>query len=292
MINSFIIEDRYHINSVIGEGGNAIVYLAFDTFSNKQVAVKLLKSTVSENPDHYQRYLREIKTACTFTTRKIVKIYDVGLYNDRPYIVMEYIKGQSAKDLIVQRGYLDISEALDIIIQICDSIHEVHKYNIIHRDIKPQNILIKGDGCVVLADFGTAFIDNLDPEITSQTVIIGSPHYLDPEISKGNRATVQSDIYALGISMFELLTGKVPYSGNTPTAIAAAHIKDDFPNIKKFNSKIPNNLVKIIEKACEKNNQKRYKNINELKADLLVARDEYKNPKKGFLSFLFKRRAK
>ncbi len=211
MIEPFIIENRYQVQSIIGEGGNAIVYLGLDTILKKPVAIKLLKTTILENPDHYQRYLREIKTACTFTSRKIVKIFDVGVYQDRPFIVMEYIKGQTAKDLINLRGYLEVSEAIDIVLQICDALSEVHKYNIIHRDIKPQNILVKSVGCAILADFGTAFIEKLDPEITSQEVIIGSPHYLDPEISKGNRATIQSDIYSLGITMFELLCGKLPY---------------------------------------------------------------------------------
>ena len=292
MINSFTIENRYQVQSILGEGGNAIVYLAFDSILKKEVAIKLLKTTVQENPEHYKRYLREIKTACTFTSRKIVKIYDVGIYNDLPFIVMEYIKGQTAKDLINHRGYLEVSEAIDILLQVCDALVEVHKYNIIHRDIKPQNILVKNDGCAVLADFGTAFINQIDPEITSQEVIIGSPHYLDPEISKGYRATIQSDIYSLGITMFELLCGKVPFSGTTATAIAAAHIKDDFPNILKYNNKIPQDLILIIEKACQKNINKRYKNINELKADLLLASANHKKNKTkvSFFKKIFKKR--
>ena len=277
MIEPFVIENRYQVQSIIGEGGNAVVYLGLDTILKKEVAIKLLKTTIQENPDHYQRYLREIKTACTFTSRKIVKIFDVGVYQDRPFIVMEYI-----------RGYLEIAEALDILLQICDALAEVHKYNIIHRDIKPQNILVKSDGCAILADFGTAFIEKLDPEITSQEVIIGSPHYLDPEISKGNRATIQSDIYSLGITMFELLCGKLPFNGTSATAIAAAHIKDPFPNILKYNSKIPASLV---AKACQKNLSKRYKNINELKADLLLVAMENKNKhkKSSFWSKIFKK---
>ena len=291
MIEPFVIENRYQVQSIIGEGGNAVVYLGLDTILKKEVAIKLLKTTIQENPDHYQRYLREIKTACTFTSRKIVKIFDVGVYQDRPFIVMEYIRGQTAKDLINIRGYLEIAEALDILLQICDALAEVHKYNIIHRDIKPQNILVKSDGCAILADFGTAFIEKLDPEITSQEVIIGSPHYLDPEISKGNRATIQSDIYSLGITMFELLCGKLPFNGTSATAIAAAHIKDPFPNILKYNSKIPASLVAIIEKACQKNISKRYKNINELKADLLLVAMENKNKhkKSSFWSKIFKK---
>ena len=127
MIEPFVIENRYQVQSIIGEGGNAVVYLGLDTILKKEVAIKLLKTTIQENPDHYQRYLREIKTACTFTSRKIVKIFDVGVYQDRPFIVMEYIRGQTAKDLINIRGYLEIAEALDILLQICDALAEVHK---------------------------------------------------------------------------------------------------------------------------------------------------------------------
>lgn len=293
MINSFIIANRYQTQSVIGEGGNAVVYLGFDKVLNKSVAIKLLKSTIQENSEQYQRYLREIKTASTFTTRKIVKVFDVGVYNDHPFIVMEYIKGQTAKELTRRRGYLEINEAVDIILQVCDALDDVHKYNIIHRDIKPQNILVKSDGRAILADFGTAFINEYDPEITSQEVIVGSPHYLDPEIAKGNRATIQSDIYSLGITMFELLCGRLPYTGNSATAIAAAHIKDDFPDIRKYNSKITQDFVDIIEKACQKKVTKRYKNINEFKADLLIAITKYKEPeRKSFWTKLFKKGVK
>ncbi len=274
----FVIENRYYVNSKIGAGGFATVFLAHDSVLNIPVAVKILKEPVVKDSPQYQRYIREIQTICTVSSKNIIKVYDVGFYNDHAYIVMEFVKGITARELLRKRGKLTIPEAYDILSQICDALIEVHKYKIIHRDIKPQNIVVKNDGQVVLLDFGTAIIyTKYDGSITGEHSIVCSPTYLDPEVAQsGGKYTEQSDIYSVGITMFELLNGKPPFIASEALAVLAAHRLQPLPRIHKLNKKIPKSFEKIINKACAKTFDTRYLTVVEFKDDLDKAYAKYK----------------
>ena len=197
----------------------ADVYLAQDSFLNREVAVKILRGKLSLDPVALLRFQREANAASRLNHPNIVEIYDVGEDSGQHYIVMEYIRGKSLKELISQRGAMDKQEALQIMDQLLCAIIEAHKNNIIHRDIKPQNILVKDDGTVKIADFGIATVSDA-VQLTQTDTVLGSVHYLAPELARGEIATFQSDIYALGITFYELLTGQVPYTGESPVQIA------------------------------------------------------------------------
>lgn len=285
-----VCNERYQILKNIEPGGNSNVYLAYDKILKQEVALKILKYSINEKEDLYERFTLEIKTAATLNHRNIIQIFDIGMIDERPYVVMEYIRGYNVKQLIKQRGFIDINEATMILLQVIDGLNHAHKYKIIHRDIKPQNILIKSDGTAILADFGTAFIKEEQEEKSS--IILGTPHYIAPEIVRNNDCTFQSDIYSLGCTFFEMLCGTTPFKGNSVTQIAIAHVKEPFPNILKINTKIPQEYANIIYKATEKDLSNRYNNLSEMKADLLKAYQNYLNPPQSFWQKLWKRRKK
>ncbi len=207
-----MIANRYVINKKLGEGGMADVYLAQDSFLNREVAVKILRGKLSLDPVALLRFQREANAASRLNHPNIVEIYDVGEDKGQHYIVMEYVRGKSLKELISQRGAMEKQEALQIMDQLLCAITEAHKNNIIHRDIKPQNIMVKDDGTVKIADFGIATVSDA-VQLTQTDTVMGSVHYLAPELARGENASFQSDIYALGITFYELVTGQVPFNG-------------------------------------------------------------------------------
>ena len=263
-----MIANRYIFIKKLGEGGMADVYLAQDSFLNREVAVKILRGKLSLDPVALLRFQREANAASRLNHPNIVEIYDVGEDKGQHYIVMEYIRGNSLKELISQRGAMEKQEALQIMDQLMCAIIEAHKNNIIHRDIKPQNILVKDDGTVKIADFGIATVSDA-VQLTQTDTILGSVHYLAPELARGENATFQSDIYALGITFYELMTGKVPYTGEAPVQIAMKHMREDLPSVRDFNSTIPQAMENIIIKATAKNKAHRYKSASDMYEDLM-----------------------
>ncbi len=276
MFNSFVLENRYYIHAQIGSGGNANVFLGYDSILNHQVAVKILKHKIDKNSEAYQQYLREIQTICAVSSKNIVKVYDVGIEQDHLFIIMDLVKGKSLRQFIQKRNTISLHENCDILFQICDALIKVHAFNIIHRDIKPQNIMLKNDGQVVLLDFGTAMINNTDATMTSEGNILGSPPYTDPKLFVDKKASIQSDIYSLGITMYELFSGKLPFfvSGNVKQTIYR-QLHEKLPNIKTYNDSIPRKFVKIIYKACSLEIEDRYQTMMELKDDLIKAYKKY-----------------
>ena len=272
------IGDRYQIIRLIGEGGMANVYLARDIILDRLVAVKVLRGDLANDEKFIKRFHREANSAATLNHPNIVSTYDVGEVDN--YIVMEYIDGQTLKSLIKKRGALTVYEVIDIMKQLCDGIAYAHDSYIIHRDIKPQNIMILDNGLVKITDFGIATaLNNL--ELTQTDSVMGSVHYLPPEQANGKGSTIKSDIYSLGIMMFELLTGKVPFKGENPVEIAIKHMKENLPSVTSMNPDIPQSIENIILKCCAKNPKNRYDNVREMKADLLTALDdEHKNDRK------------
>lgn len=261
------VANRYEIESLIGQGGMADVYLAQDTILNRMVAIKILREKMSEDPMTLVRFQREASAASKLSHPNLVDIYDVGESDGLHYIVMEYIRGRTLKQLIQQRGALSVNEALHIMIQLTGAIKHAHLHNIIHRDIKPQNILVKDDGTIKITDFGIA-VANDAVQLTLNNAVMGSAHYLAPETAQGKDATPQVDIYSLGIVFYELLTGKVPYTGKTPTEIAIKHLRQPMPYVRDFNPEIPQSVENIILRATAKVSDERYENASLMLYDL------------------------
>ena len=275
-----VLASRYHILKRLGEGGMADVYLAQDELLNREVAIKVLRGNLALEPVSLLRFQREANSASALAHSNIVEIYDVGEEEGHHYIVMEYIRGRTLKQLIAQRGALEKNEALAIMDQLISAVEEAHKKNIIHRDIKPQNVLIKDDGTVKITDFGIATVsDSL--QLTQADTVLGSVHYLAPELARGESASFQSDIYSLGICFYELLTGEVPYRGESPVQVAMKHLKDEMPSVLDFNPSLPMSIENIIRKSTAKNRNHRYKSAEEMRTDLLdCLSDKNKNVKR------------
>ncbi|MDD7280962.1 Stk1 family PASTA domain-containing Ser/Thr kinase [Floccifex sp.] len=272
-----VISNRYEILSLIGQGGMADVYMAQDLILNRIVAIKVLREKLSEDAMTLVRFQREASAASRIHHPNVVDIYDVGEYNGMHYIVMEYIKGHTLKQLIAKRGALPEQEALYIMKQLTSAVLCAHQANIIHRDIKPQNVIVKDDGTVKITDFGIAIASN-SVQLTSNNTVMGSAHYLAPETTQGKEPNQQVDIYSLGIVFFELLSGSVPYRGSNPTEIALRHLKDPMPYIRDYNPSIHQSVENIILKATAKDLDDRYHSCEEMLYDLDHCMDsEYQN---------------
>lgn len=267
------INDRYEIIRNIGEGGMANVYLALDTILNRKVAVKILRGDLATDEKFVRKFQREASAASNLDHPNIVGIYDVGEDDGNYYIVMEYVEGQTLKSLIKRRGSLTLLEVIDIMTQLTSGIEHAHEKGIIHRDIKPQNVLILDDGLVKIADFGIAQALNSN-ELTQTNSVMGSVHYLPPEQANGLGSTYKSDIYSLGILMFELLIGKVPFKGENAVEIAIKHMKDPIPSICEIKDEIPQSIENVVLKATAKNPKNRYDTVEEMKYDIKSCLDD------------------
>ncbi len=267
------ISDRYQIIKAIGEGGMANVYLAYDTILDRNVAVKVLRGDLAGDEKFVRRFQREALSASSLTHPNIVEVYDVGEDSGQYYIVMEYVEGRNLKNLIKKRGKLTISEVVDIMLQITDGMSIAHDSYIIHRDIKPQNIMILENGLVKIMDFGIAMAMN-STQLTQTNSVMGSVHYLPPEQANGQGSTLQSDIYSMGIVMYELLTGSLPYKGDNAVEIALKHLKEPLPSIREQIPNIPQSIENIIIRSTAKNPKNRYSDAREMHNDLETCLDD------------------
>ena len=274
------INNRYEIVKSIGEGGMANVYLANDKILDRKVAVKVLRGDLSSDDKFIRRFQREALSVSNLSHPNIVEVYDVGEEDGEYYIVMEYIEGKTLKQLLKKRESLTLTEVIDIMTQLTDGISHAHESYIIHRDIKPQNIMIQDDGRIKITDFGIAMALNAT-QLTQTNSVMGSVHYLPPEQASGKGATVKSDIYSMGILMYELLTGTVPFKGDNAVEIALKHMKDKIPSIRKQDPSIPQSVENILLKATAKNPRNRYDTDKEMHEDLLnCLKEEHANDKK------------
>ena len=261
------INDRYQIIKSIGEGGMANVYLAFDTILERNVAVKVLRGDLANDEKFVRRFQREALSASSLSHPNIVEVYDVGEDDGIYYIVMEYIEGKHLKQLLKRRGKLTLEEAVDIMLQVTDGMACAHDSYIIHRDIKPQNIMILENGLVKITDFGIAMALN-STQLTQTNSVMGSVHYIPPEQASGKGCTIQSDVYSMGILFYELLTGTLPYKGDNAVEIALKHLKNPLPSIREELPNVPQPVENIILKACAKNPKNRYADAREMHEDL------------------------
>lgn len=264
------INDRYQIIKTIGEGGMANVYLAYDTILDRNVAVKVLRGDLATDEKFVRRFQREALSASSLSHPNIVEVYDVGEDNESYYIVMEYIEGKQLKQLLKKRGKLTLNEVVDIMLQVTDGMSAAHDSYIIHRDIKPQNIMILENGLIKITDFGIAMALN-STQLTQTNSVMGSVHYLPPEQASGKGATIQSDVYSMGILMYELLTGELPFRGDNAVEIALKQIKEPIPSIREKIDSIPQSIENIIIKATAKNPKNRYADAREMYDDLKTA---------------------
>ena len=262
-----ILGNRYEILEKIGEGGMSVVYKARCNKLNRNVAVKVLKSELSDNDEIVSKFKKEATSIATLSDNNIVNVLDVGTQENINYIVMEFIDGKTLKDVIKDCGKLNYDLAITIAIQIAKALECAHKNNIIHRDVKPQNILVTNGGIVKVTDFGIAKYSTSET-LTNTTTIMGSAHYFSPEQAKGNFLDARTDLYSLGVVLYEMVTGKLPFEGDSPVTIALKHIQDEVVPPKQLNPKIPDSLNRLIIKAVEKDAGKRYQTAREMINDL------------------------
>ncbi|MFD2682877.1 Stk1 family PASTA domain-containing Ser/Thr kinase [Bacillus seohaeanensis] len=270
MINGKRISGRYKILDLIGGGGMANVYLAHDMILDREVAIKMLRVDFANEEEFIKRFQREAHSATSLAHPNIVNIFDVGEEEDINYIVMEYVKGMTLKQYIQQYSPISVEKALDIMKQLTSAMSHAHQNHIIHRDIKPQNILIDSDGNVKITDFGIAMALSAT-SITQTNAVLGSVHYLSPEQARGGMATKKSDIYSLGIVMFELLTGRLPFSGESAVSIALKHLQSETPSLRRWNNTIPQSVENIVLKATAKDPFHRYASLEEMEEDFGTA---------------------
>ncbi|WP_336786226.1 Stk1 family PASTA domain-containing Ser/Thr kinase [Paenibacillus sp. MMO-177] len=258
---------RYEILTKIGGGGMALVYKAHDILLNRNVAVKILRQQFVHDEEFIRRFRREAQSAASLSHPNVVSIYDVGQEEDTHYIVMEYIEGHNLNEIIHERAPLQADEAVRIAAQICDALEHAHQNHIIHRDIKPHNILIGKNGRVKVTDFGIA------RAVTSSTItqtgsVVGSVHYFSPEHAKGISTGEKSDLYSLGIVLYQMLTGKLPFFGESPISVALKHLQEEFEEPRKVNPHIPQSVENVILRAMRKNPNERYQSAREMLHDL------------------------
>lgn len=281
MIPGERISNRYKIIREIGSGGMAQVYLAEDLILERHVAVKLMAYNFHNDEASIRRFKREALSTTELTHPNIVNVVDVG-EDDTPYIVMEYVEGYDLKEFIRQNHPIPYKKTIEIMSQILAAVEYAHNHNIIHRDLKPQNILIDHSEKVKITDFGIA-VALSENSITQTNSLLGSVHYISPEQARGSMATKQSDIYSLGILLYELLSGRVPFDGESPVSIALKHFQNDMPSLKENDSSLPQALENVVLKATAKEPGDRYRSVAEMKKDLETSLSESRAEEMKFM---------
>ncbi|WP_307254569.1 Stk1 family PASTA domain-containing Ser/Thr kinase [Croceifilum oryzae] len=264
------LSGRYEILNRIGGGGMAVVYKAKDMSLHRNVAVKVLSESLSNDSEFIRRFSREAQAAASLSHPNIVNVYDVGEDDYTQFIVMELIEGPTLKQHIQEQGPLSVEEAAEIAIQICDGLSNAHDNGIVHRDIKPHNILLGASGRAKVTDFGIARAAS-SSTITQTGSVMGSVHYFSPEQARGGVITEKSDIYSLGVVFYEMLTGKLPFDGDSAIGIALQHLQEPVPDPKELNSDIPDNIVKILLRSMEKDPEMRYTSVRAMMQDIRYA---------------------
>lgn len=267
MRTGYTLNGRYRIIRSLGEGGMANVYLAHDLILDRDVSVKLLRLDLRDDPATVRRFQREALAATELVNDNIVQVYDVGEENGMQYLVMEYVEGTDLKAFIKQHFPIPYQEVIQIMAQILNAVKTAHEHNIIHRDLKPQNILIDEHQVAKITDFGIA-VALSEHSLTQTNTVLGSVHYLSPEQARGGMATKQSDIYSLGIILYEMLTGTVPFEGETAVSIALKHFQSEIPSVRDIDPRIPQALENVVLKATSKRPADRYTDVGSMAEDL------------------------
>ncbi|WP_088005886.1 Stk1 family PASTA domain-containing Ser/Thr kinase [Indiicoccus explosivorum] len=276
------LNGRYRIDKAIGGGGMSNVYLGYDIILDREVAIKILRYDFSNEEELRWRFQREALSASSLTHPNIVNIFDVGEEGDVHFLVMEYVTGQTLKDYIIDKAPISPEKTVDIMLQLTSALAHAHQNQIVHRDIKPQNILIDRNGRVKITDFGIAMALSAT-SYTQTNSVLGTVHYLSPEQARGGTATKRSDIYSLGIVMYELLTGQLPFSGESAVSIALKHLQSDIPPVRTAVPDVPQSLENIVIKATAKDLQYRYGTVEDMDEDLADALDAERRDEPKFI---------
>ena len=280
-----IVSGRYLIRSQIGSGGMAVVYKATDMKTGDIVALKVLRQEYNSDAEFVQRFVREAEAASKMFHENIVNTLDYGEDGDQRYIVMEYVEGQTLKEMIRSMGRIPAGTAVPMAIRILAAVDHAHKNNIVHRDIKPQNILVDKNGEVKVADFGIARRMRQDNDITNvkeSNLAMGSVHYFSPEQAAGEAADQKSDLYSVGVVLYEMLTGQLPFDGETALSVALKHVNEDPPSMRTIDGSISKGLDEVVMRALSKDAFKRYQNAADMAADLKRA---MRSPRGGFVRY-------
>lgn len=265
-----LLGGRYEVLEKVGEGGMSLIYRAKDLYLNRIVAIKVLREHLIHDEEFVARFRREAQAVASLSHANIVSIYDVGQDKDLHYLVIEMVEGQNLKERIKELGKIPLGQAVEIAVQICDALEHAHKHKIIHCDIKPHNIIITKDGKAKVTDFGIARAVTT-ATITHTGSIMGSVHYFSPEQAKGEIADEKSDIYSVGVVLYEMLTGRLPFEGESPISVALKKINSDAVPPREVNPEIGEALEKVVQRAMERNPIKRYDSVLELKQDIISA---------------------
>src|SRR5829696_3929904 len=261
------ISGRFRIEERIGSGGMSTVYLAWDPTLERWVAIKLMHRDISSDPDQLERFRREARTVARLNHPHVVTVIDAGEDEGNPYIVFEYVEGETLKERIKRCGRLPVAEAVAYAIEIARALSAAHAQRLVHRDVKPQNVLIDGEGRAKVTDFGIA--RSLEAQgLTATGRVLGTTDYVSPEQALGHEVTGQSDIYSLGIVLYEMLTGETPFKADTQVAVAMRHVRDPLPDVQRRRPEISASLAAVVERATAKETQNRYQNVGDMVHDL------------------------
>ena len=276
-----LIDDRYKIKASIGHGGMSDVFEGYDIVMKRAVAFKILNEESVLNPQNLIRFENEAKIAASLFHPNIVRIYDYGFYEGAPYIVNELQKGQTLKDALTFKKFFSLPEACQIMIQVLEGLAYIHSKGIIHRDIKPQNIFYGSDGIAKIADFGISTIKYYNLNLDEPKKVVGTAQYLAPEVLRGSKPNEQSDIYAAGVTFFELLTGYIPFDDQNVNVVARAHVDHEIPSPLDYMPTLPQKCEDIVKKATSKNLNYRYLKAEDMLNDIKELYDDKKTIKKS-----------
>ncbi len=264
---SSALESRYQILKELGRGGMGIVFQAYDKQLKEQVAIKILSPLLSNDPEALERLKREVSSARRVTHPNVIRIHDISELNGLHFISMEFFEGVSLKDYIKKTGMLSLMQALNIALQICDGLEAAHRQGVIHRDLKSQNVIIGSTNQIKIIDFGLARSLNVEG-LTATGLIMGTPEYMAPEQVAGKSVDERADIYSLGIILYEMFTGRVPFTGDSAIAVGFKQLKEDPPKPRDINPQLPSEIESVILQALQKNPLSRFLSVGELKSSL------------------------
>ena len=262
------IAERYELEEVVGHGGMSTVYKAHDSLLERNVALKVLHQQYNEDEDFVERFKREARSVAQLQHPNIVTVIDRGEEDGRQYIVFEFIDGENLKELVVRKGRLDLRDALEIALEVARGLAFAHDNGLVHRDVKPQNVLLNGDGRAKVTDFGIARSLDVDHGVTQTGTILGTSNYIAPEQASGQPVDAHTDVYSLGIVLYEMLTGEVPFPGESFVAIAMKHIQEPSPNVLDVRGDVPLRVAEMIDRALEKDPEHRFPTMDAFAAEI------------------------